>query len=136
MKTLMLMVLMLFVSFTASANDQRRLNKAQIQATVQEARERLKNQNDPETRKQELARLQTRLQREFEKGSASFDETFVYVNKVLLDLENLIYNDCKKSRDLIVNQTMGSDPNMRQRESIQREMSEGLALHASYCNGR
>ncbi|MBX3017482.1 MAG: hypothetical protein KF767_06325 [Bdellovibrionaceae bacterium] len=135
MKSLILILLTVFFSMQAFASGGR-MTTAQVRATVQDARERLKNQNDPQARKAELERLQTRLQQEFNKGSASFDATFVYVNKVLLDLENILYNDCKKSRDLIVNQTLGADPNLRQRDAIQREMSEGLALHTSYCSGR
>ncbi len=134
MKSLIRILLTVF-SMQVFANGGR-LTTAQVRATVQDARERLKNKNDPQARKAEHERLQTRLQQEFNKGSARFDATYVYVNKVLLDLENILYNDCKKSRDLIVNQTLGADPNLRQRDAIQREMSEGLALHTSYCTGR
>lgn len=133
MRTAVMMILLALFAFTAHARDDRRLSAAQIRATVQETRARLQNHPDAEARRQELRRLHARLQGEFDKGAASFDETFVYVNKVLLDLENILHNDCRKSRDLLVNQTLGADPNLRQRDRVQREMSEGLALHASYC---
>lgn len=110
-----------------------RLSTSQIRAEVRAVRLSLARETDPELRKENLKRLQGRLQLEFEKGAASFDETFVYVNKVLLDIENLLHNDCRKSRGLIVNQTLGADPNLQQRDQIQREMTEGLALHTSYC---
>jgi hypothetical protein len=137
MKSLLMFTLSFLIFLSGATSHaqkaQRRLNPSQIRSLVNESRDKMSRQNDPAVKKAELEALQKRLQSEFEKGAASYDATYIYVNKVLLDLENILYNDCKKSRSLITNQTLGQDPNLAQRDQITREMSEGLALHNSYC---
>lgn len=127
-----------FSAATNSASAQkntsnRRMTEAQIRSVVEKAQDQMSKESDINQRKAQMQELIKVLEAEFNKGSAAYDKTFVYVNKVLLDAEHLLYNDCKKSRNLIENKTLGQDPNMSIRDRTSKEISEGTALHTSYC---
>lgn len=110
-----------------------RMSEGQIRSQLEMARNHLKQETNAKKKKEQLKALKKALDKEYLKGAKSYDKTFVYINATMLTIDYLLFNDCKKSRELIVLQSPGQDTNPKAKQNINQEIREGLALHEAYC---
>lgn len=148
MKIIFLVALQFSLLFTVNAHSQNaknsgaltnksasaRLNRAQIQAWISEFKERAALASKESDRRVLLAKLHRGLDREFQKGLKASDDTFYFVNRLLLQVEYIQRNNCTKSRSLLEGNTPGNSDSVDRESRRQVELREGLELWTVVCD--
>lgn len=111
-----------------------RLPITQLQRYIEITKQKMRQERKIADRKVHLKKLMRVLQGEFQKGAASFDLTFIFVNKTQLDIEYLLGNTCAKSRQLMAGQSIGADQSLQARQQRAAEVQASMSLHAAYCS--
>lgn len=110
-----------------------RLNLKTIQNFMQITKDNMKKERRFENRRQHLQSAYDVLNVEFEKGLKANDNTFFYVNGLLLNIEYLLQNDCDKSKQLIQGSTTGTDGSADAQKRNDQSIKEAMSLYAAYC---
>lgn len=112
----------------------RRMSSGQVYQMVEKYRLVAQNAKSEKARRNALRPLRNELEREVKIGLKFNDETLFLANRVLLQVEYILGNNCSKAKDLLLSGTNGADESSIAGKRRDREVREGLYLYQSVCN--
>lgn len=124
-------VLTLACAFATEAALHRRMNSGQVYQLVEKYRLAAQKADSEKARRKALRPLKKLLEREIKLGLKFNDEAHLLANRVLVQVEYILENNCGKAKDLLISGTGGGFWRTQQPRS--REVREGLYLYQSVC---
>lgn len=120
-------------TYVSEGAPHRRLNTGQVYQLVEKYRLSAQLASSEKNRRKALKPLKSELERQVKLGLKYNDDALFLANRVLLQVEYILGNNCEKAKELLVSGTNGSDDSFFSTKRRNREVREGLYLYQSVC---